>query len=71
MTIGGAPICIVCKHLEKGKLKCKAFPDKVPENIIWGRSLHTEPYPGDNGIQFEPRSEEDLARWADAYRIRL
>ena len=71
MTTGGTPICIVCKHLEKGKLKCRAFPDKIPEDIIRGRSLHMEPYPGANGVQFEPRSEGDLARWADAYKIRL
>ena len=32
---------------------CKAFPRGIPEEIAFGDNLHTEPYPGDNGIQFK------------------
>jgi len=32
---------------------CKAFPDGIPLGL--GGSIdHTTPYPGDNGIQYEP-----------------
>ncbi|NPV80734.1 MAG: hypothetical protein HPY52_10740 [Firmicutes bacterium] len=71
MTIGGAPICMVCKHLEREGLKCKAFPDKIPDDIIFGRSLHRDPYPGDHGIQFEAKNEKDFKHWLDARQIKL
>ncbi len=32
---------------------CEAFPDGIPHEIWIGENKHTEPYPGDNGIQFE------------------
>lgn len=52
-----------CKHFLGAKylgageetevVYCKAFPDGIPDEISYGTNLHTEPYPGDNGIQFE------------------
>jgi len=45
--------CAMCKHLIEG-VKCKAYPDKIPEEIITGEHDHTKPYKGDNGIRFEP-----------------
>ena len=46
--------CILCKHW-RGKGSCNAFPDGVPMDILIPRNGidHKEPYPGDNGIQFE------------------
>ena len=32
---------------------CTAFPDGIPAEIVTGRNMHTEPYPGDGGIQYE------------------
>ena len=46
--------CINCKHLLPDK-KCKAFPEEIPNEIfVTGEHDHTEPFKGDNGIQFEP-----------------
>lgn len=37
---------------------CEAFPDGIPDEIAYGNNPHTQPFPGDNGIQFkeEPRA---------------
>jgi hypothetical protein len=32
---------------------CKAFPKGIPDEIAYGDNLHTEPFKGDNGIQFD------------------
>ncbi len=53
--------CIFCKHFFhpgtaqwRGGAKCAAFPDGIPHPILLGHRDHRKPYPGDNGIQFEP-----------------
>lgn len=37
----------------KQVVTCDAFPDGIPEEIAYGDNDHTEPYPGDGGIQYE------------------
>ena len=53
--------CIVCKWLTAlpaGKVTCKAFPNGgIPKEIIYGLNDHKKPFKGDNGIQFERRTE--------------
>ena len=55
-----SPVCAHCKHFsfdpEKGR-SCTAFPEKdgIPLEIWNGDNDHQQPFPGDNGIQFEPR----------------
>lgn len=44
-------ICHACLH-RSGLYTCKAFPEQIPMEIITGDFIHTEPYPGDNGVQF-------------------
>lgn len=51
--------CWTCQHLirsevvgSKLKILCEAFPSGVPEPISSGKNLHTEPYPGDQGMTF-------------------
>lgn len=66
------PICFSCKHFyptnEAGDIKCKAFPEvikresdwvpsAIPLEIFRGEFDHTKPYPGDNGIRYEPIDE--------------
>ena len=64
------PYCSTCKHFmydeEKGSY-CLAFtkpkiwheyclvPTCIPPEIFSGNNKHTEPYPGDNGIRYEPK----------------
>lgn len=36
---------------------CAAFPNGIPKEIAFGDNPHTDPYPGDNGIQYEPNDE--------------
>lgn len=51
--------CMGCAHWNNKKhyRGCDAFPgeDTIPIEIWNGENDHTQPYPGDNGIQFEPK----------------
>jgi hypothetical protein len=60
MPSGPMPMCFDCKHRTSNsgeKLSCEAFPNGVPTEIAVGSWDHHKPYPGDNGIQFEPKEE--------------
>jgi len=58
MAIGAAPQCIGCAYFTKddGKegLRCNAFLEGIPDEIIWGEHDHRLPFKGDNGIRFKP-----------------
>jgi len=52
-----SPVCNSCKHFHLEDIKinsCDAFPEGIPEEIWRGDNDHKKPYPGDNGIQYEP-----------------
>lgn len=54
-------VCLRCKHLQfEQDRTCVAFPEgnSIPLPIWMGENDHTQPYPGDNGIQFEPVDKE-------------
>lgn len=46
--------CSSCKHKDVEEAICTAFQQGIPPDILSGKVSHTEPYPGDNGIQYEP-----------------
>jgi hypothetical protein len=52
-TLTQVPPCWTCKHAHPGPT-CAAFPGGIPGPILDGSEQHREPYPGDNGIQYEP-----------------
>lgn len=57
-----SPICRGClrwRRAFQGDLPtCEAFPSGIPMEIWRGAKDHRQPYPGDNGIRFEPKSKE-------------
>ena len=51
-------ICHGCKHRDPVDVtKCRAFPLGIPSQILSGRWDHRKPFPGDGGIQYEPRDK--------------
>lgn len=52
------PACWTCVHKHIGGPTCDAFPNGIPGPILDGTEQHREPYPGDNGIQYELDPEE-------------
>ena len=48
--------CLACIHYRIGvPPRCAAFPDTViPSAIIFNEHDHRLPFPGDNGVRWEP-----------------
>ncbi len=48
--------CYLCKHLNKDRISCKAFPDVMPSPILTGQVAHTKKmYNQKNDIVFEKK----------------
>ena len=57
-----SPVCNFCAHLYDFMLRtCSAYPRGIPDDIFRGHNLHSSPYPGDGGVQFEFRLTPYLA----------
>lgn len=48
--------CNHCRHYG-GSGVCPAFPSGIPVGILAGMVDHSQPYPGDNGIRYEPNTD--------------
>lgn len=48
-------LCKLCKH--RDGWACAAYPQGIPVEIREMRVDHRQPYPGDNGIVFEPKDQ--------------
>jgi hypothetical protein len=71
--IGEPPICMWCKHYHRsGPTACDAFPERIPDEIWYSCNPHTEPFPGDHGIQFElDEARDKVVRLLAHYRRHL
>jgi hypothetical protein len=50
------PLCWKCRHFRED-ITCKPFPQGIPWQILTSKADHHQPYPGDQGIRFEPLEE--------------
>lgn len=76
MTYGPVAICFACDRyrpsvgLLDGVASCEAFPDGIPDDVLYGLHDHRVPYPGDQGVRFVLRptagAEADLAAYEEA-----
>jgi hypothetical protein len=49
--------CNTCDYKRKN-VKCKAFPDRIPNEILEGKNMHTKPLPNQgNDIVYKPIKE--------------
>lgn len=51
------PLCLACQRLRppvRGRWACAAFPGGIPSRLLCAAADHSEPFPGDQGIRFEP-----------------
>lgn len=65
MTSGPAPLCRKCKHLDRERddlLACPAFPNGIPDEIIFSSWDHRVRAPRDRGIRFELAEGETLEK---------
>jgi hypothetical protein len=68
--------CVDCRHFHHVPREervgrpyaCGAFPDGIPEPILYSRHDHREPYPGDHGIRWEPVGVDAPGRVVPANR---
>jgi hypothetical protein len=69
MTSVPAPICLWCKHFDfaYSGMRCKAFPERIPDEIVDSKIEHREPIEGDHGYVFQ--RIEDGAELAALWRL--
>jgi hypothetical protein len=60
MTTRLPTLCAVCIHKREGKT-CDAFPQSIPDEIAKLGGDHRTPVPGDHGIMFSLRPNDDKA----------
>jgi len=65
------PLCVICRRLVRNSMrdrpmKCEAFPDGIPGQILSNWFDHRDPYRGDHGLQFEPLEDCDCVTEVEA-----
>ena len=62
-------MCSACVHYREdddGQPYCDAFGGPPPDEILMDGYDHRQPYPGDNGVQFEPTGPVDV-EWLESF----
>jgi hypothetical protein len=63
--------CYACERKLGESLRCEAYPDGIPEDMLTGGGDHRLPRAGDNGKQFlladAPDAEQEFGFWAQVY----
>lgn len=54
-SVGGPGSCEKCRHYTT-RMRCAAFPDGIPNDILDGEFDHRQPHEGDHGVQWAPRT---------------
>jgi hypothetical protein len=49
----GLELCAFCRHKNRGRAGCAAFPRQIPDEVFYVAHDPRRPYPGDGGIQFD------------------
>ena len=59
MTLNINPQCMDCTRLKRSPAPwhCTAFEKGIPSQIYGNSHDHNEPFPGDNGILFDPKED--------------
>lgn len=62
-------MCVRCAHYsdDEGEPFCAAFQGPPPEEILMNGFDHRQPFPGDNGITYEPDGPVDV-KWLDSFK---
>lgn len=58
--------CRDCAHRNVETGDCPAFPDGIPDAILFGEHDHRKPYDGDNGIRYKPVAGDGGKRFEPA-----
>ena len=51
--------CSACEHRNWMLDNCKAFPQGIPQELLRSLVEHTKPYPGDHGIQYKAKYDDE------------
>ena len=68
MTTVPVPICYSCANLYDtegdARLRCMAYPEAIPEEILDSEVDHRLPYTGDHGITFDQAPDRFPPDWS-------
>lgn len=56
-----SPICNKCVHFKPRTISCKAFPKRIPNEILDGDNDHSKPLPNQgNDLVFTPKKKKSV-----------